>query len=188
MRPLYLVSIAFAAGVLGGVLGTQITRWSAEPNGTVVKARQFELIDERGNIVAFWGSDQNSNAVLAFAKSRQSGQPPSADLKDPKNQRMSVGVLADGSPLLSFMGNDGQARLRGLLTEYDKPILMLEDAGGPRVSLGIQQSDTHDPADDNWALTFEPETDKATIGIIKDPISKHLYGGLWINGSKIKLP
>lgn len=189
MKAAYIVITAFVGGLLGGVIVTQLNRTYPQVGSPeVIRAQQFELVDKNGATLAFWGTDENKNVVLAFAKTRQMSRQVQSNLKEGKNQRMSIGVLADGSPWIGFMGTDGHPRFQLHLTEYDKPFMMLEDENGPRVALGLDQSDTHDPADDDWTLVFDPYTEKATIGMIKDPITKHLYGGLWLNGRKLKLP
>jgi hypothetical protein len=121
--------------------------------------------------------DRAHNTLLAFAP--HAGPSTKIDVDDPSLQRVSIGVIADGSPWLGFTGLDGRSRVRLYLSEFEKPILLLEDKHNPRISLGISQSDVHDPDDDDWLLEFLP--DRAVLGMTRDPVAKTMSGKLWLN-------
>jgi len=53
------------AGFVGGVLGTRLTRTGEDSRAErVVRARSFELVDEAGKVISFWGGDKREQTVL----------------------------------------------------------------------------------------------------------------------------
>lgn len=133
--------------------------------------------------------------VLAFSSHwddapPKGGGPPDhapGELQDPDNQRIVMGVIGD-SPFLKLRGPDGKTRVRLLLSMYGKPMLLMEDETGPRASLGIDQSDTPGPQDNNWSLSFHPE--RALIGMYTKEVGGRKYsrGDLILNREWVKYP
>jgi hypothetical protein len=78
--------------------------------------------------------------------------------------------------------------VRMLLSTDGKPFLLMEDETGPRVSLGIEQSDTPGPDDNDWTLTFYPE--RARIGMFTEKVGgqKYVRGVFLVNKDKVKYP
>jgi hypothetical protein len=68
-------------------------------------------------------------------------------------------------------------------------MLLLEDEKGPRVSLGIEQSDTGDPQDDDWTLDFGPES-RARIGMYSERRNgqRFIYGIFSVRKDHLKYP
>lgn len=178
MKQTAFIVAALLAGFVGGILGTLATRSSEQAHpAQLVRARSFELVDEAGQAISYWGIDKEDNAVLAFGshwppdKTGRSGKHPIVPLDDPQNQRAVIGVLAD-SPFVDLRGADGGTRMRLNISIYQKPILWMADAEHPRLWLGIQQSDTGGPDDNNWALSF---ADSALIGMLTEKVGGQRY-------------
>jgi hypothetical protein len=194
MKNVFLIVAALVAGFLGGVLGTRLTRAGEESRTErTVRARSFELMDENGRVVSFWGVDKRKQTVLAF-RSRRSvpsegpeGSPRSPGLDDPLNQGTAIGMIED-SPFLKFRVADGTTRMRLYLTPWHKPILIMEDETGPRVGLGINQSDTPSTDDNDWALRFDPE--RSSIGMFsrQEGGQKYVRGFFSLSKDKVKYP
>jgi hypothetical protein len=159
----------------------------------VLRARGFELVDETGNVISYWGVDNKKETVLAFRSrrplrpERPKGSPRSAGLEDPLNQGTAIGMVED-SPFLTFRVADGTTRLRIYLTPWHKPILIMDDENGGRVALGINQSDTPSADDNDWALQFSPN--RAWIGMFSRPEGGQEYvrGFLSVNRDKVQYP
>ena len=68
-------------------------------------------------------------------------------------------------------------------------MFLLEDEKGPRVSLGIEQSDTGGPQDDDWTLDFGPES-RARIGMYSERRNgeKLIYGIFSVRKDRLKVP
>jgi hypothetical protein len=90
--------------------------------------------------------------------------------------------------MLEFKAEDGRPRASLYLFPEGKPILLLDDETGPRVSLGLQQSDTPGPEDNDWALTFEP--DRAWIGMYthKTRGHNHVQGAYGVHTDRVESP
>jgi hypothetical protein len=65
----------------------------------------------------------------------------------------------------------------------------MEDETGPRVLLGVEQSDTPGPQDNDWVLDFSPDG-RARIGMFteKDGGQTYVRGLFSVNRDKIKYP
>jgi hypothetical protein len=184
---------ALFAGFLGGIVGTRVAGASDKDTNQVIRARRFELVDETGHAISFWGVDQGQNAVLAFGSrglapggARPRNTP--LGLTSPDNQLAAFGLQGTDSPLLKMSGADGKTRVRMLLSTDGKPFLLMEDETGPRVSLGIEQSDTPGPGDNDWTLAFYPE--RARIGMFTEKVGEQRYvrGVFLLNKDKVKYP
>jgi hypothetical protein len=127
----------------------------------VVSARSFVLVNEAGQAISYWGIDKGQNVILTFGSrglpkgSAVPGRPPE-DLKEPDNQLDAIGLQGNDMPFLKMRGADRKTRVRLLLSQDGKPTLLMEDETGPRVSLGIEDSDTPGPQDNDWSLVFRP--------------------------------
>ncbi len=196
MKQIALVTVALAAGFVGGAAGGRFTRTLERSHPeSVVRARSFELVDEAGRAISYWGIDKNQNAVLAFGshwpeESKKDGDSrtrPPAPLGELHNQRAAIGVI-DDSGFLSLKGTDGKPRAELYLNAHGKPGLLMGDETGPRMLLGVETSDTPGPEDNNWVLRFVP--DRARIGVFTEKINGKTYvrGGFAVNRDKVEYP
>lgn len=195
MNDLYRLGTAILAGLLGGICGPLVVR-SVEgpPAANIVRARSFELVDEAGRAISYWGIDESGGAVLAFGRYASEPSPTlrsghaRRSLGNIENQRVMLGVSGDNASL-ELRGADGKPRVRLLLDSYGKPVLLMEDETGPRVSLGIEHSDTPGPQDKIWALDFGPDG-RARIGMFteKDRGQTYVRGLFSVNRDRIKYP
>lgn len=191
MKQIFVIGAAMLAGFLGGLLGAIAIRSREQPAvEQVIRARSFELVNERDQMISFWGVDKGNNAVLAFGSHwpKIAGEgappgPPQLDLADPHNQRAAFGVI-DDNPFVYLRGRDGKTRARLYLSDYAKPLLLMEDETGPRVALGIEQSDTPGPQDNDWSLTFNPE--RVWLGMHSESVGGQTYvrGGFAVHHDK----
>jgi hypothetical protein len=193
MKNIVIVAAAMLAGFLGGILGTQLTGASRQGHpDQVIRARSFELVDEAGRAISFWGVDNENNAVLAFGSHRPRLAPagrggPRLGLSELRNQRASIGVI-DDSPFLMLRGADGRTRVRMYLSDFGKPFLLMEDETGPRISLGTEQSDTPGPQDNDWSLAFYPEVARIGLHAEKARGQTYVQGGMFIRKDKVRYP
>ncbi len=194
MKTIWCTLAALIAGFAGGILGMLVVRAHEPPRSEqVIRARSFELVNEAGETISLWGVDQGGNAVLAFGSrglalkgARPHGVP--AGLLNPENQLAAFGLQGDDAPVLAMRGADGKTRVRLLLSPDAKPILMMEDETGPRVALGIEQSDTPGPQDNDWTLVFGPERARLGMFAEKEGGQTYVRGGLMVNKDKVKYP
>lgn len=196
MKQILTIVAALLAGFVGGILGTRVApaRHEGSPE-QIVRARSFELVNKSGQAISYWGVDKGDNAVLAFASHwpatsggpHDPSGPPPQPLDNPRNQRMAIGVI-DDSPFLIVRGADGKTRVRLLLSMYGKPVLLMEDETGPRVLLGVEQSDTPGPRDNDWSLAFFPE--RARIGMYTEKLGGQTYirGSFGVRRDRAKYP
>jgi hypothetical protein len=191
MKHLYIILTAVVAGFFGGVLATRMGYSSAQEPKSVIRARGFEVVDERGQTISFWGVDQGQNVVLAFGSrgfapggARPRNSPPG--LSNPDNQVAAIGLLGEDSPMLKMRGADGKLRLRMLLSTDAKPVLTMGDEKGPRVALGVEQSDTPGPEDNNWSLVFAHETARIGMGTEKKNGQTCVRGVFFVNPKRVK--
>jgi hypothetical protein len=197
MKQLFLIVAALLAGFVGGLLGMFVVRAREQQQpGRTVRAHSFELVDEAGRTISYWGVDRGQNVVLAFGSrpgtilAEGAATPVHAPfgLQNPQNQLASIGLLANDSPSLTLRGADGKTRVRLYLNDWAKPDLLMEDETGPRVGLGIEQSDTPGPQDNDWTLDFYPE--RARIGMFTEKSGGQTYvrGIFLLNKDKVKYP
>jgi hypothetical protein len=197
MKRTVFVLAALLAGFLGGVVGTLVIGIREHTRlEQVVRARSFELVNDAGQAISYWGVDKGQNVVLAFGSrpgtllaegAARPGHFP-AGLDNPRNQLAAVGLLANDSPFLKLRGADGKTRVRLYLNDWAKPLLLMEDETGPRVGLGIEQSDTPGPQDNDWTLTFD--LDRARIGMYTEKEGGQTYvrGIFSVKEDKAKYP
>ncbi len=194
MKQIVPVVAALLAGFVGGFFGTLVirTRDQSRPE-QAVRARSFELVNEAGQAISYWGVDKGQNAVLTFGSrglpigSALPGRPP-GDLENPDSQVASIGLQGNDMPFLKMRGADKKTRVRLYLSQDGKPFLLMEDETGPRVSLGIEQSDTPGPQDNDWSLAFYPEVARIGLHTEKDAGQTYVRGGLFVNQDKVKYP
>lgn len=194
MKISLILVAALTAGFIGGVLGVRMAPPGDRGRAvSEIRARAFELVDGDGKVISYWGVDKGGDAVLAFS-SHWSVPPPGGGtghanhgLTDPEDQRLSIGVI-DDSPFLFFTGPDRKRRMSLSLNIFQKPILWMGDETGGRLFLGIQQSDTPGPQDNDWALDFEPNM--ARIGMFNEQEGRQTYlrGFLFISKDKVTFP
>ncbi len=195
MKQIVLIVAAMLCGFLGGIFSPFVTRDLEQSHAKpLVRARSFELVNETGQVISYWGVDKGNNAVLAFGSRRPvtptgPGQFP-FELDDPHKQLAAIGLLGDDGPFLFFRGADGKTRVRQYLSADGKPILMMEDENSWRIALGIDQSDTPGPQDNDWALQFYPERVWLGMHTFKDKVGGPtvVQGGFSVNRDKLKYP
>jgi hypothetical protein len=193
MKQTTLILVALIAGFVGGVLGTRISQAGWERRSqTLLRAQAFELVDETGNTISYWGIDKRNYAVLAFGSQRPVGSTGGrdysrVDMTNPHNQRATIGVI-DDSPFLDLRAADGELRARLNLSIYAKPLLSMWDETGKRLALGVEHSDAPSAADNDWALRFAP--DRAGIGMLTREAggAKYVQGFFYLNKEKVKYP
>jgi hypothetical protein len=194
MKHVLLIVGALLAGFAGGTLGTRMTRSAQTRPEQIVRARRFELVDETGKAISYWGIDKRNYLVLAFGRyvpKKPAGgggarsSPP--ELEDPNNQRATLGVI-DDSPMLELRGADGEIRMMVNLSIYDKPIIWMADETGKRLSLGVEHTDTPSRDDSDWALDFAP--DRARIGMftVEEGGQRYVRGLFDVNRERAKFP
>jgi len=185
-----LIAAALLAGFIGGLLGARVehARQRAHPD-QVIRARSFELVDEAGRQLSYWGIDKRRDAVLAFGGQWDSKQHIErfGELTDPHNQGGVFGMVG-GSPTLEFNGGDGTTRIRMNLSAFEKPLLWMGDETGKRLALGVEHTDTPSADDNNWYLRFAP--DRAWIGmyVVREGGQQYVKGMLSVSTDKVKYP
>jgi hypothetical protein len=190
MKQIFLITAALLAGFVGGILGTRVSRAS---NQQVVRARTFELVNEAGQTISFWGVDKGENLVLTFGSrglargSALTGGRP-GDLENPNNQMAAIGLQANEMPILNMSGADRKRRVTLLLSQDSKPALVMEDETGPRLHLGIEGSDTPGPQDNDWSLVFYPEVARIGFHSEKTEGQTYVQGGVFVRKDKVKYP
>jgi hypothetical protein len=190
----FIVVASLLAGFLGGVAGsaTFFAYERSHPRETV-RARSFEVVDAAGRTISYWGVDNGQNAVIAFANRGEPGgvvlpgQPP-PNLRDPDKQLLAVGLQGNDMPMIKMRGADGKTRVRMYLSEYSKPLLLMEDETGPRVLLGVDGSDTPSPEDNNWTLMFMPERAWIGMGTEKVNGTNYIVSSFFVSHDRVKSP
>src|SRR5436190_17036465 len=127
MKPIVVIVTALIAGFLGGLLGTRFPRPS-DPG--VIRAHSFELVNETGQTISFWGVDTGRNAVLAFGDRgfALGGQHPNdvpIGLQNPHNQLAAFGLRRSDDPFMTMNGVDGKVRARLGVNPDGKPTLRM---------------------------------------------------------------
>jgi hypothetical protein len=194
MRQTLTAIVAVIAGFLGGILGDRAMRAiDGRHPDQVVRGHRFELLDAGGNVISLWGVDAMRSTVLSFRshdpvpREGPDGTLRSIGLDDPQNQETVIGV-SGATPFLDFRAPDGRPRVSLYIGKSNKPLLLMEDESGPRLGLGISESDTANAADNDWALSFLP--DRAAIGMLSRPNQGRSYvqGFLMVNKDKLEYP
>ncbi len=109
MKNTPVIAAALFAGFVGGILGTSVMhiREQSLPN-RVIRARSFEVVDEKGRPISYWGVDKLHDVVLAFGGQWDPKRyvERTGDLTDPSNQGAMIGMVG-GDATLRFNGADG---------------------------------------------------------------------------------
>src|ERR1700723_1464940 len=133
-------------GFVGGIVGTLTLLHREKANiQQEVPARQFELVDEGGEVVSIWGIDHLQNPVIVFAPSGFGKEERPFEgylghklsLNDPDSQRVGIGLTADGDPFFKFRGHDEKPRASLYVDSDGKPGFILSDEQTARVLLGV---------------------------------------------------
>jgi hypothetical protein len=179
----WLLSCVF--GVFGGYA---YTHWHAAKmeKVPVLRSSRFELTDNSGRVVSFWGTDRG-NTVLAFLQKTSRDKEPEEYRVPPgqtsfigqnSNEALAVGMMSTQVPFVNLQAKDGSSRAMLYLSEYQKPVLIMSDEHYEgRLVLGFISNDAPLPEDDDWALSFRGP-DVAGIGSIKDPVDRKYRGFL----------
>ena len=163
---------ALLLGFVGGIIGTlTILHREKASIQQEIRARQFELVDEGGEVVSIWGIDHLHDPLIVFAPSGVGKEERPFEgylghklsLNDPDSQRVGIGLTADGDPFFKFRGHDEKPRASLYVDSDGKPDFILWDEKTSRVLLGVRRSDTPSPQDNDWGLDFYPE--RAGIGM-----------------------
>ena len=126
-----------------------------------VRARRFELVDERGNVRAVLGT-QTDNGAPGFLVSDSAGRPrialhvspedaPAFDLLDASGApRVHVALDAEGAPVVTLfglperpaqallgVGGDGSAYLRLVQPDGTPYFALMDTEGRPKLSLAL---------------------------------------------------
>jgi len=136
--------LAMGLGFIGGYTANIVGVARQTHASDTLQAKRFELLDDSGARVAFWGSDKESHEiVLAFAA-------PDG------NKLAALGVNSARRAFMNFNGSDGKRRFTVELADpSEKPSLALSDnTYEGRVTLGFLQTDYPSPSDDDWGLIF----------------------------------
>ncbi len=137
-----VILIAAAAGFAGGLASSK-PRDVQAADATVIRARRFELVDDSGKTISYWGFDDRYQGRLVIA------------FTGGKSGELAGFGLGDQSGFLTLTGTDGRQRARLYVGWHEKPSLVLGDEKwSSRVGLGFTAGDAPSENDDNWALTF----------------------------------
>jgi hypothetical protein len=193
MKTILLIAGALIAGFVGGMAGSRAISSSDQIPKQVVRARSFELVNEAGQVISYWGIDKGGNLVLTFGsrgpieRSGLKGRPV-LDLREMDNQLTTVGLQGNDLPLLYMHGADGKTRVRLYLRDDNKPTLLMEDETGPRLGLGIEPSDTPGPDDNDWSLSFLPDIARIGLHSEKRDGKPYVQGGIYIHKGEVQYP
>jgi hypothetical protein len=191
----FTIAGALLAGFVGGVLGVRFSAATEQQPARNIRARSFELVDEKGEAIAFWGVDQQNSALLAFGArgNNPHGLKPRSPggLANPQNQLALFGVDGGDGGILQINGSDGHDRARLKLDVFGQPSLEMSDEITGRMSLGIVHTDT--PVDErtyNWALGFYDRVgyEAAGLGMFveKEKGKSYLRGSLFTNPRRLE--
>jgi hypothetical protein len=182
---LWTLVLGAVLGFLGGMVGGAVRTGGGVATPSVVEAKQFELVNDSGAPIAFWGYDSGGNAVLAFVRRYSeselslngSKRPPVVPFTGQSgNERVALGMRSDGMPFIDLVGKDSEPRTLFYTGDDDKPIMVMGDEHHEvRVMLGFLQDDAPSPKDDDWGLAFR-NPDLAGIGVRRDPVTNKQSG------------
>jgi hypothetical protein len=136
-----IVVLSAVSGFGGGILSVKSQVVDAASQQTI-RATRFELVDSSDKSIAFWGTDQVGQLVIAFTKGTQS-------------ELAAFGLFSGVRGGLSFNGIDTSPRVALVIGDHGKPGLSLyDDKGRGRVGLGFITADSLDPDPDTWGLVL----------------------------------
>jgi len=164
-----IVILSVISGYGGGVLSMKPHAAEAASQQTT-RATRFELVDASGKSVAFWGTDEYGQVVIAFTGGT-------------KGELAAFGLLSDLRGGLRLSGIDTTPRVTLAVGDHGRTGLgLFDDKGRSRVSLGYIMADSLDPEPDSWGLLFRAppgesgHRTRAAIGYTKNA-SGHGWDG-----------
>ncbi len=190
MRQILTIVIALFAGFLGGIIGSRV---DGARERSIVRAHSFELLNDAGEAISFWGIDNiGQTATLAFGSrgrglAGSSGHDAPGGITNPDNQLISIGLASADEPVLRMRGPDGKPRVRLYVTPYGKSSLLMDDETGTRMLLGVEQSDTPGPEDNNWSLLFLPERARIGMGTVTENGQTYLMSTFFLSKDKVRV-
>ena len=151
------------------------------------KIGHFVAITVIGVVAGFIGG---AFAGLMFAR-RSDVQKPAEVIRAKRFEaigengvvRARFGLDGGDVPVMRFLGPDEKERLTMMLDNTNEPLVMMEDTkGNLRVVFGHETSDTSNPGDDDWSLSFRAPGEgdfSAALGVLKSyqPAPSHKYRG-----------
>jgi hypothetical protein len=145
-----LVGLGVLLGLEGALIAVTARRAFPGTIAPILEARQFTLRDAAGNARAILGVQDSSARLIML---------------DPAgHQRVTLSVLQNGAPGLSFRDETGHARLvLGLLPDQTTTLVFADRQGVTRTVLGLAQ-------DESSTLVFADHggTTQAGLGIDRD--------------------
>jgi len=179
VKTLTILLAATITGFFSGIVGALAVLSCAKPPA-VFRAHRFELLNNKGEVISFWGQDPDNYVLLAFQapaaptdRTRSQSSEGQSRGSDAFVRRTLIGVTGNGNPLLKLTSADGQPRLTAYVNEHGKPVLFMADKHAIRLVLGVEQSDTPGPDDNTWVLDFRPE--RARLGMSAETIEGKQY-------------
>jgi hypothetical protein len=177
LRESFTLALAICGGFVGGSIATSLNRVSAATPKSI-QASRFELVDEAGKPIAFWGVDTNSTngqqVVISFTNSK-------------KMQVATFGIMSQKGPFLKISASDGKPMAIFELGWQERPVLIMNDHKFEgRMVLGSIENDAPSPNDDDWGIAFRAPTSLvpyASMGLLREPTSGRLSGVLSIQSS-----
>src|SRR5215469_8105465 len=118
MKHLFFVLAALVLGAAGGSIGTYavLVHERGRPE-EVIRAHRFELVNDGGKAVSFWGTDSTGYVELAFGHPQGSSSAPhDVGTKDAAAlgiiPSIAIGLEGEsGRPFLGYNGSDRQLRV-----------------------------------------------------------------------------
>ena len=149
-KELLRIVAALTAGFVGGQFHSGSLSTSAA-SGDTFRARRFELTDDTGRVLAYWGSN--------------AGVGPSLHFLDPNGDELITLGLQGKVPLLNLAGPDSRIRATLRLEGDDlRPILgMGDDNWEGRLLLGALPSELSPPSSREWGLILRGPLSRARV-------------------------
>lgn len=155
-----IAAIALAAGFVGSVLHDWVRGHPASPV-EVVRAKRYEVVNESGGVLSFWGPDNDPRIPTTTPKGTL------LVFMDVRGQRgVEFGSrTGDKGPTLNFFDKIHRERVRLALSQGDDPILgfsstVIEGA----VLLGAIEGDVWtDKPGDSWGLRLRSRKARSSI-------------------------
>jgi hypothetical protein len=179
MKHLFLILAALVSGAVGGSIGTYaVLVHETGQAQRVVRAHRFELINDGGQTISFWGADPGGYVELAFGEPQEAPASRNRSVNDAvegtsakdrqgrTTQSIAIGLEGETKrPFLSYHGTDDQLRVLLDLDDFERPSLQMSDGKVLGLTLGSERSDTPGYRDktERWALNFLPD-ERALIG------------------------
>ena len=174
IRSLVVPTVAFLAGLAGGLTSRLLTSSSMNLRLGTVQARRIELVDGAGRLTAFIGTDDQGDTAIVFLDGKM-------------HERAKFGVWPGSStPKLVMTGDDGKERVAFHLSRLDdRPMILLQDHERTRVHLGFFQNDAPGPKDEDWGVRFYGPNGYdsfAAMGMRRDWNDDKMHGFVFARG------